>query len=1131
MNYIKFFKDIDKNSVALAGGKGASLGEMSNSNFPIPNGFVVLSTAFEKFITESKIDKEITKILSQVNTENNSSVEKASKDIQKLILDSSLSKDLEQEILNSFKELNAEFVAVRSSATAEDSASDAWAGQLDSYLNTREEDLLLNVKRCFASLFTERAIIYRIDKQLVNKKISVAVVVQKMVNSEKSGIAFSVHPVTNDYNQMIIEAGYGLGEAIVSGQITPDSYIVSKTREILDKVKGSQEKALYRTTENQSGNVWKETTEEQKKQFVLTDKEIQELSIVLLDIEEHYGFPVDVEWAMEEERFYIVQSRPITTLEIQNNNPIHRMIKLFTREHSIFYSYIRKQAEYVNIKKYCGAALEDVLDIYLPNTNIIAHYYREDLNDISNYFLLKKYQEDKDYFKKVKKDIYEYWDKVGPYIQKQKKVETINELKLFYQDMIDYHTRVAVINVAPNAESLPQEIRNFCLDIRKDTQLFVEGYDEVMLDFFSRKHPEYTEIVHHMLPEEMFTLEKRKLTEKEIEKIKQRKENGSFVFNTTFYDNLKELKPLLDERNLELDDYSIIEKKKVSLQKLFTRERNVFYMTLEYVTNNYPPEESILGANLNNFMYISRNGLVDCLYDLAEIQHCSNLIVQKSKDPNFFKTIFSGIYNYWDTAELYLSGKKVIKSIPELEEFYKNYFDCLMYLTIIYICPEIKELDEKYKQQALECRLKTQHAINNCGDVINYLFDNDYKEYKEISYYMLPSEIFTLRKRKLTEKEIEVIKDRKENGYIFFRSEIHPYKELPTILDKANISVPESYYKIKLQREHSRSYSFFRIFGIYQGILNLYKYIDLPKKEMCFVYKGKDIVDVNYQENQLKELFYLICKDAIEYPDRAKKGISIFFEQFNKLHEYHKGKKVQTIEELKDVFETYSSFCMYNGLVYIYPNLEIVPEEIRKLSLEAREKTQEYHEATEDIFVDFFRRKYPELEKDYRFILPEEVWNGDIEDTEKIIQKINERKKCYILYAGKLITGDVNESLHNLGLYLDDHDGSEVKEIKGQIAYKGKITGIVRIITSQKQISEFQEGEILVSPMTMPNYLSAIKKASAIVTDEGGITCHASIISRELKKPCIIGTKIATQVLKTGDTIEVDADNGVVKIL
>jgi pyruvate,water dikinase len=164
-------------------------------------------------------------------------------------------------------------------------------GQLDTFLNTKKEDLLLNVEKCFASLFTDRAIIYRINKKLIDKKISVAVIVQKMINSEKSGIAFSVHPVTNDYDQIIIDAGYGLGEAIVSGQITPIVILYLKNTRSLDKIKGSQEKALYRTTENQSGNFGKKK-QKNKKTVCLTDKEIQVLSKILLNIEKHYGVPV-----------------------------------------------------------------------------------------------------------------------------------------------------------------------------------------------------------------------------------------------------------------------------------------------------------------------------------------------------------------------------------------------------------------------------------------------------------------------------------------------------------------------------------------------------------------------------------------------------------------------------------------------------------------------------------------------------------------------------------------------------------------------------------------------------------------------------------------------------------------------
>ena len=168
-------------------------------------------------------------------------------------------------------------MAVRSSATAEDSASAAWAGQLESYLNTTEETLLESVKKCWASLFTPRAIFYRFEKELHKQKISVAVVVQKMVESEVSGIAFSVHPVTENRNQLIIEAGLGLGEAIVSGQITPDSYVVEKEpRRIIDKNIEVQKRGLYRSGEN--GNEWREISKERGEKQVLSDEEILKLS-------------------------------------------------------------------------------------------------------------------------------------------------------------------------------------------------------------------------------------------------------------------------------------------------------------------------------------------------------------------------------------------------------------------------------------------------------------------------------------------------------------------------------------------------------------------------------------------------------------------------------------------------------------------------------------------------------------------------------------------------------------------------------------------------------------------------------------------------------------------------------------
>lgn len=311
-NYTKKFNELDKTKADIAGGKGASLGEMLNAGIPVPDGFVVLSTTFENFLHKADLIQEIDAILESVDHKAVHSIDGASEKIQELIKHAEMPSDIASEIENEFTQLGSEFVAVRSSATAEDGADHAWAGQLDSYLNTTKDTLLEKVQHCWASLFTPRAIFYRFEKGLNTTKISVAVVVQKMVNSEKSGIAFSVHPVTEDRNQIIIEAGFGLGEAIVSGSVTPDSYVVEKEpRKIIDINISNQTRAMYRKTGG--GNEWQELGDKGGTQ-VFSEPEILDLANIIMTIENHYGFPCDIEWAFENGKFYITQSRPITTL-------------------------------------------------------------------------------------------------------------------------------------------------------------------------------------------------------------------------------------------------------------------------------------------------------------------------------------------------------------------------------------------------------------------------------------------------------------------------------------------------------------------------------------------------------------------------------------------------------------------------------------------------------------------------------------------------------------------------------------------------------------------------------------------------------------------------------------------------
>ena len=320
-DFVLPFNKLTRKSVDIAGGKGASLGEMIKAKLPVPPGFVVLATAFESFLNDTPppvgkgqdLNVAIEAELNKVRHNDVNSVNGASAKIQGMILASEMPEPIQKEIVASFKKLKARWVAVRSSATAEDSKIASWAGELDTFLYISEKNLIETVKKCWASLFTPRAIFYRFEKKLTKTKVSVAVVIQQMVDSEVSGVAFSVHPVTQDTNQLIIEAGYGLGEAIVSGTITPDSYVVHKKEgTILDINISVQEKMIV--MKKGGGSILKPVSRKEQSKQKITGRQIMGLSEIIKKIEKHYGCPQDIEWAVAKNKFYILQSRPITTL-------------------------------------------------------------------------------------------------------------------------------------------------------------------------------------------------------------------------------------------------------------------------------------------------------------------------------------------------------------------------------------------------------------------------------------------------------------------------------------------------------------------------------------------------------------------------------------------------------------------------------------------------------------------------------------------------------------------------------------------------------------------------------------------------------------------------------------------------
>ena len=312
MKFIKYFREIGSKDISIAGGKGANLGELVKIRMPVPEGFVISSQAFEKFLKETSIDTEIQADLDRIDLENIESVRKNSKILKNLILGKKVPRDLAEEVFKSFDRLGTELVAVRSSAIAEDSKSNSWAGELETYLNTQKENLLENIKKCWASLFTPRAILYWFRKELNPNLIPLAVIVQKMVQSEVSGVCFTTHPVTKDKNQMVVEAVWGLGEALVSGKITPDNYVIRKSDYILlEKHVSIQEKMLKRGDHT---NIWAKIPKARISNPKLSDQQIKKLAKICLKIEKHFGTPQDIEWAIKKGEIFTLQSRPITTL-------------------------------------------------------------------------------------------------------------------------------------------------------------------------------------------------------------------------------------------------------------------------------------------------------------------------------------------------------------------------------------------------------------------------------------------------------------------------------------------------------------------------------------------------------------------------------------------------------------------------------------------------------------------------------------------------------------------------------------------------------------------------------------------------------------------------------------------------
>ena len=997
---IKNFKQISAIDTKIAGGKGASLGEMTQAGIPVPGGFVILSDAFDRFLTETDLNIEIEAILNKVDIKKIHTIENAAEKIQAIILSKSVPDDIKSLILKYYKNLESEYVAVRSSATAEDSISLAWAGQLDTFLNTTENNIVENVKKCWASLFTPRAIFYRFENKLNKNKISVAVIVQKMIQAEKSGIAFSVHPVTQDRNQAIVEAGFGLGEAIVSGAITPDSYVVNKQKlSIIDINVNQQKKALYK--KDGGGNYWRDIAALGKEQ-VLSKKEIIELCKLIIKIEKHYNFPCDIEWVYEKGKFYIVQSRPITTL----TQSLDEYRKIMTRPQNLIDCECWDIGERLKLpEKFKNLLFFDPLFIYNPGKAVTIYYNftdpKQNLEPLLD-FLSKNISWLKKEKIKFDSDCLE--------IRKILKNKS-NEHKRLYFLIGEIWPMIAVCNVFGSTEyyKVPKELKQICIQVRNESDDVLHPAISYLTQIISDLIPNinfvnlitYSEFVNNLIPDK-----------KELEKRK----NGWLYHDGKIIHNHEKY---FQEKNIQLSspakDFDKFLKGNVACKGL-------------------------------------ANGKVKLVFELSDLKKIQDgdIIVTPMTTPEMVPVLKKVSAIITDEGGITCHAAIISRELK---------IPCIIGTLI---ATQVLKNNDLIKVNA------------NQGFVKIVLRDKvlDLKNFsKQISYSFIP--------------------------VICFESAVRSYVNNPFIKKLGIKSFPQV---IQILTNKFESWD----------DQNIQKISD--KKQINFLIKaGRDVIKDNTNDidnllsANLSKLSNADLIKSIKLIDKICTEVYrpyLFF-----IHEYFKTDDKDLLLLLPDVRMELSDFVskiyvccdkLINSLSEQYPSIN-------------------WQTFTYSTFAEIIN-----LLKDKYYI--------------KDFKKINGRLIAFVFTDNKIKTITDGKKILDMKKLLESNQSKNGTDgIKGNSVFPGVVKGrVIKISVSEyssiSKILKNKKNYILVTPMTRPEFVPFLKNAKAIVTDEGGLTCHAAIVARELKKPCIVGTGVATANLKNGDMVEVDANQGFVRL-
>lgn len=1153
MEFIRTFGELRKEEAPSAGGKGASLGEMTRAKMPVPPGFVILSTAFERFLEETDLNVEIDAILHTVKTKKMHTVEYASEKIQTLMLRAQMPEDIAKEITSGFKELNAQYVAVRSSATAEDSATAAWAGQLDSFLNTTKGDLLKNVQKCWSSLFTPRAIFYRFEKGIKGQKISVAVVVQKMVKSEMAGVAFSVHPVTEDYNQLIIEAGFGLGEAIVSGQITPDSYVVEKEPLRILDINVNMDKR------------------------VLDDKRILELSELILKIEKHYGFPCDIEWAFEKERFYITQSRPITTLQTKTSNVGHPAFELLIEDFKVTPFVIHRLGYVmaVKLKRYLPDSPRCLFQFVNHNINWFAEIDKWDKSaqDIVEQLIKDPYSYDS-FNKELREHTHALKERASKLYAENLSGLSLDVLAEHYRNVMDAYEEVYARGMVPTIADM--HIPFLTNALKSLLGAYTNDVEQAFIVLTSSGDPS-----------ELLT-EERDLLEISLDKTVSRKSSrirrhhqkyfwltfgyeGPVYSENTIWNKVEEYRKNSSRARAKLRELSSHEKdtarnirQSEKKLKLPQKVAAVFAVAREWLFLKGMRKEAFFAA------YAAMDALAEAMARNLNVskehikfltrreveQSLSEKMFPKNVEQRFRNMVFAFENNgelvlVDDDANAYLAKNVKAVHVEHLDEIKGQ---------IAYM--------GKVKGRAKLVREPADMGKMNEGDILVSPATNP-----NLLPAMQKAAAFVTDVGGITCHAAIVAREMKKPCVIGTKNATHIINDddfIEVDADKGVVRVLKKGIVNSTARAADKSIKIEDITGnvelelwlerkdVSPFVVSLFHVLEISplkaligggySKEICIMRDGvsywlRPVADLVQLPNLHRDFIIhsdvkglrILLEHAIQIYDSADENIKVIQNASNAQFSKNIGKFLKNVSNIL----LYTTSIPYYLLMALeHGNAEEGKHKLVQGMCEKLRGDSKYVRA-QSVFMSkltsFLKTRHQFSVKEAENITYDELVALLSSKTWKKDKQMLARSDLSVFWLNTV--KDKHEFVYEpevvrrlLNMYVDVKPELN-REVVGSVAYKGFAQGKVAIVNSLEQIRKVHKGDVIVSRSTNPSLMPALIKCAAIVTDEGGIGSHAAIVSRELKKPCIIGTKVATKVFKDGDFVEVDAYNGKVRLL